>query len=110
MITGWATDSAAQDPNNEISQSRAWQRNNVGATPGFRGDLKLALASIRAEVLFMPCTTDLYFTMEDIQRESRMIHKVKVAPIRSVWGHAAGAGQNEEDAATLNREIAGFLR
>ena len=110
MIKGWATDSAAQDPNNEISQSRTWQRHNVGDTPEFRGNLKLALGSIRAEVLFMPCTTDLYFTIEDIQRESRLIPKIKLVPIRSAWGHAAGAGPNEEDAATLNREIGVFLR
>lgn len=110
MIQGWATDSSAQDPNNEISQSRTWQRHSVGNTPGFGGDFKRALGSIRAKVLLMPCTTDMYFTMHDIESESRLIPRVKVVPLPSVWGHAAGAGPNKEDAGVLNREIGNFLR
>ena len=110
LIQAWATDSMAQDPNNEISQSQTWQRHNVGDTPGFRGDLKRALGSIRAEVLFMPCTTDMYFLERDIEAESRLIPRVKVVPIPSVWGHAAGGGPNTEDAGFLNREIGNFLK
>jgi homoserine O-acetyltransferase len=109
LLQEWSTDTTAQDPNNEILQSRAWQRNNVGDSPGFHGNLARALGSIRARVLYMPCTTDLYFPMSDIMAESRLIPHVRVVPIHSVWGHAAGAGWDAEDAAFLNRQIAMFL-
>lgn len=110
LIQGWARDSMAQDPNNEISQSRTWQRHNVADTPGFNGNLKRALGSIRAAVLLMPSSTDMYFTTRDIEGESRLIPRAKVVSIPSVWGHAAGAGPNAEDAKLLNREIGDFLK
>jgi hypothetical protein len=58
----------------------------------------------------MPCETDLYFTKADIVAESRWIRRVRVVTIPSLWGHAAGAGWNEEDAAFLNRAIGSFMR
>ena len=109
LLEEWSTDTTAQDPNDEILQSRAWQRNDVGDTPGFEGDLARALASIKASVLYMPCATDLYFPKGDIVAESRFIPHVTVVPIPSLRGHAAGAGWNAEDAAFLNRQIATFL-
>jgi len=110
LLAEWSTDTAAQDPNDEILQSRAWQRNDVGQTPGFDGDLARALGSINASVLYMPCQTDLYFPKPDIVAESRWIPRVTVVTIPSLWGHAAGAGWNEQDAAFLNREIGKFMR
>ena len=110
LLAEWSTDTTMQDPNDEILQSRAWQRNDVGATQGYHGDLARALGSIQALVLYMPCETDLYFPKADILEESRMIPHVTVVTVPSLWGHAAGAGWNEADAAFLNREIAKFLR
>jgi homoserine O-acetyltransferase/O-succinyltransferase len=109
LLDEWSTDTTAQDPNDEILQSRAWQRNNVGDTPGFDGDLARALGSIKAAVLYLPCATDLYFPKGDIVVESRFIPRVTVVTIPSLWGHAAGAGWNPADAAFLNREIGRFL-
>lgn len=110
LLTDFATDTTALDPNDEILQSRAWQQNDVGKSPGFGGDLARALGSIEAQVLYMPCETDLYFPKGDILEESRLIPHVTVVTIPSLWGHAAGAGWNEPDAAFLNREIGKFLR
>jgi homoserine O-acetyltransferase len=110
LLAEWSTDTTWQDPNDEILQSRAWQRNDVGATPGFEGDLARALGSIKASVLYLPCETDLYFPKAEILEESRAIPRVTVVTIPSLWGHAAGAGWNETDAAFLNREIGKFLR
>jgi homoserine O-acetyltransferase/O-succinyltransferase len=110
LLAEWSTDTTLQDPNDEILQSRAWQRHDVGDTPGFKGDLARALGSIRASVLYMPCETDLYFPKADILDESRSIPRVTVVTIPSLWGHAAGAGWNETDALFLNREIGKFLR
>ena len=58
----------------------------------------------------MPCETDLYFPKADIVAESRLIPHVTMVSIPSLWGHAAGAGWNEQDAAFLNREIGKFMR
>jgi homoserine O-acetyltransferase len=110
LLKEWSTDTAAQDPNDDILQSHAWQRNDLGKSPGFNGDLSRALGSIKASVLYMPCETDLYFTKAEIVRESRWIPHVTVVTIPSLWGHAAGAGWNDRDAAFLNREIGKFLR
>ena len=110
LLKEWSTDTAAQDPNDDILQSHAWQRNDLGKSPGFNGDLSRALGSIKASVLYLPCETDLYFTKAEIVRESRWIPHVAVVTIPSLWGHAAGAGWNDRDAAFLNREIGKFLR
>ena len=109
LLEEWSTDTMAQDPNDEILQSRAWQRNDVADSRGFNGDLARALGSIKAAVLYMPGATDLYFPKADIVAESRFIPRVTVVPIPSLWGHAAGAGWNPADSAFLNREIGKFL-
>ncbi len=57
------------DANNLILQMRTWERNDVGATPGFNGDEARPLRSIRAEVLYMPSETDLYFPLTDARYE-----------------------------------------
>jgi homoserine O-acetyltransferase len=97
------------DANNLILQMRTWERHDVGTTPGFNGDYRRALASIRARVLYMPSATDLYFPVEDAQAEAPYIPKVTLKPIPSKWGHTAGAASNPEDAHFLNTEIASFL-
>ncbi len=97
------------DANNLILQLRTWESNDVGATPGFNGDEKKALASIKAPVLYMPSATDLYFPLEDAQYESQFIPKVTLMPIPSLWGHPAGAGASPADEKFLNEHIAVFL-
>ena len=112
LLADWSTDSTAQDPNNEILQSRTWQQHDVGNTAGFDGDLGRALGSIKVSVLLMPSTTDRFFPMSDMLRESRLLRHVKVAPIESLWGHTAGAGCEwcrVKEALFLNQEIGQFL-
>jgi homoserine O-acetyltransferase/O-succinyltransferase len=99
----------ARDANNLLSQAVTWQKHNVGNTPGFHGDHEKALRSIKARVLFMPGQTDLYFPMWDAEYESQFIPKVKLVPIPSLWGHAAGGGANPADNDFLNATIKEFL-
>jgi homoserine O-acetyltransferase len=110
LIDGWVSEPSPTDPNDEILQARTWQRHDVGATPGFGGDVEAALRGIRARVLYLPCSTDLYFPIGDAEYESRSIRDVRLVPIPSVWGHAAGAGSNPADSAFVNQEVARFLR
>jgi len=99
-----------RDPNNMISQARTWQRHNLGDTPGFGGEHERALRSIRARVLYMPSTTDLYFPVGDAEYERPFIPNVTFHPIPSVWGHRAGSGRNPGDVEFLNSEIQRFVR
>ncbi len=97
------------DANNYILQARTWEQHDVGATPGFGGDVEKALRSIPIPVLYMPSETDLYFPLTDARYEAQFIPKVQLVPIPSLWGHPAGAAANPKDKAFLNDHIARFL-
>jgi homoserine O-acetyltransferase len=97
------------DANNLILQMRTWEKHDVGATPGFGGDVPRALGSIKVPLLYMPSATDLYFPVEDARYESQFIKTVTFKPILSLWGHTAGAASNPEDARFLNETIGVFL-
>jgi homoserine O-acetyltransferase len=100
---------AGADANDLILQLRTWDANDVGATPGFGGDVEKALRSIKAPVLYMPSQTDLYFPVTDARYEAQFIPHVSLTPIPSIWGHPAGAGAGPGDKKFLNDQIASFL-
>ena len=97
------------DANNLILQCRTWEKHDVGASPGFNGDLERALRSIRVPLLYMPSETDLYFPLTDARYEAAFIPGVTLLPIPSLWGHTAGAASNPADAKFLNDNIGKFL-
>ncbi len=97
------------DANDLILQMRTWETQDVGATPGFHGDVERALRSIKVPFLYMPSATDLYFPVEDARYEARHMSTVSLVPIPSLWGHPAGAAVDPEDAKFLNDTIGSFL-
>jgi homoserine O-acetyltransferase/O-succinyltransferase len=97
------------DANDLILQMRTWERHDVGATPGFSGDVARALGSIKVPLLYMPSETDLYFPIGDARYEAAFIPGVSLVPIPSLWGHTAGAGSNPADEKFLNETIGRFL-
>jgi len=97
------------DANNLILQMKTWKSNDVGGTPKFYGDVEAALRSIKAQVLYMPSETDLYFPLTDTRYESGFIPHCDLIPIPSLWGHPAGAGESPEDAKFINEHVAKFL-
>jgi homoserine O-acetyltransferase/O-succinyltransferase len=97
------------DANDLILQMRAWEKHDVGTTPGFNGDVEKALRSIKVPVLYMPSETDLYFPVGDARYEAAFIPHVTLAPIPSLWGHTAGAASNPADAKFLNDTIGKFI-
>jgi homoserine O-acetyltransferase/O-succinyltransferase len=97
------------DANNLILQMRTWESNDVGNTAQFHGDAAAALRSIKAQVLYMPSETDLYFPVTDARYEAAFIPHCSLLPIPSLWGHPAGAGASPADAKFLNEHIASFL-
>lgn len=97
------------DANDLILQMRTWEKHDVGATPGFSGDVGRALGSIKVPLLYMPSETDLYFPVGDARYEAAFIPGVSLVPIPSLWGHTAGAGSNPADEKFLNETITRFL-
>jgi homoserine O-acetyltransferase len=97
------------DANNLILQMRTWEKHDVGNTAPFHGDAAAALRSIKAQVLYMPSETDLYFPVTDARYEAAFIPHCSLLPIPSLWGHPAGAGASPADAKFLNEHIASFL-
>lgn len=97
------------DANDLILQMRTWEKHDVGTTPGFDGDTKRALASIKVPLLYMPSETDMYFPVGDARYEAQFIPQVTLTPIPSLWGHTAGAASNPADAKFLNDRVAAFL-
>ena len=97
------------DANDLILQMRTWERHDVGATPGFGGDVEKALRSIKTPILYMPSETDLYFPLTDARYEAAFIPGVVLKPIPSLWGHTAGAAPKPAVAKLLNDNIRSFL-
>jgi homoserine O-acetyltransferase len=86
-----------------------WQHNDVGATPGFEGNLEKALGSIKAKAVVMAGQTDLYFTPEDIAYEASRIPGAQFQVIPSLWGHQAGNGLNAADAGFIDDSLKRLL-
>ena len=110
FLTGfWEKRYMHRDANNLLSMLRTWQFNDVGATPGFDGNVERALSAIKAKATVMAGQTDLYFTPEDIEADAARIPGSRFRVIPSVWGHMAGAGVNAADSRFIEDEIKALL-
>ncbi|GAA4232746.1 alpha/beta fold hydrolase [Actinomadura meridiana] len=98
-----------RDANNLLTMLWTWQNSDVGATPGFNGDTKAALASIRARTLVMPAEKDLYFPPEDEAWAVQHIPGAELRVIPGVWGHFAGHGSNPVDTAFIDAALKELL-
>lgn len=101
----------AFDANDFIYQSWAYERHDVGTTPGFGGDTAKALASIKAKTLILTGTKDLLNPDFEPKEAAKNIANVKVVTISpgAVTGHASAGGFFPADVEFLNRETAAFL-
>jgi homoserine O-acetyltransferase/O-succinyltransferase len=99
------------DANDWIYQTWAYDRHDVGTTPGFNGDTAKALQVIKAKTLILLGTKDLLNPEWEPQDAAKNIRNVKVMTIRpgSVTGHAAAGGAFPADVEFINRESAAFL-
>ncbi len=85
------------------------QHADISANPMYNGDFEQALRSIKARAVVMPASTDLYFTPEDSEYETRRMPNAAFRPIRSIWGHFAGRGLNPEDSQFIDDELKRLL-
>jgi len=101
----------AFDANDWIYQTWAYERHDVGATPGFDGDTAKALASIKAKTLILTGTKDLLNPEFEPTEAGKSIPGVKMMTISpgTVTGHAAAGGAIAADVEFLNRETGAFL-
>jgi homoserine O-acetyltransferase len=101
----------AFDANDWIYQSWAYERHDVGTTPGQNGDTVKALRAIKAKTLIMVGTKDLLNPEWESIDAARYIRDVRVMTISpgTVTGHASAGGGFPADVDFLNREISGFF-
>ena len=82
--------------------------------PAFGGDIKRALAAVKARMLLMPGQTDRYFDSRDNADDiERLVNakSVDFHPIPSIHGHRAGNPiNNPVDRAFIHAEISALLR
>ena len=101
----------AFDTNDWIYQTWAYDRHDVGGTPGFNGDTAKALQAIKAKTLILLGSKDLLNPEWEPQDAAKHIRNAKVVTIRpgAVTGHAAAGGAFAPDVEFINRETIGFL-
>ena len=101
----------AFDANDWIYQTWAYDRHDVGTTPGMNGDTVKALRAIKAKTLIMTGTKDLLNPEWEPQDAARFIRDVRVTTISpgTVTGHASAGGAFPADVDFLNQEISQFL-
>jgi len=101
----------AFDANDWIYQTWAYERHDVGTTPGFNGDTAKAMAAIKAKTLVMTGTKDLLNPEFEPIAAAKAIPNAQVMTISpgSVTGHASAGGIIPADVEFLNREVGTFL-
>src|SRR5262249_20488892 len=101
----------AFDANDWIYQSWAYDRQDLGTTPGFDGDNARALAATKPKTLILTGTKDLLNPEFEPTAAARSIPNVTMKTISpgTVTGHAAAGGFFPADVEFLNREVGAFL-
>ncbi|HEY0419827.1 MAG TPA: alpha/beta fold hydrolase [Acetobacteraceae bacterium] len=99
------------DANDWLYQTWAYEKHDVGATPGMGGDMAKALGAIRARTLILTGTKDLLNPEYEPAEAAKHIAGAELVTIRpgSVTGHAAAGGVFPADVEFLNREVGRFL-
>ncbi|KAI1205597.1 Alpha/Beta hydrolase protein [Annulohypoxylon truncatum] len=106
---GWAT---SKDPENMLTMLHTWQAGDCSDQEPYNKDFGLAMRSIKAKTLVLPCKTDLYFPPDDSENEvlNMSAGVGKCIPFPSIWGHwAGGPGQSKDDVKWLDDKLKAFL-
>ncbi|KAI5924170.1 Alpha/Beta hydrolase protein [Camillea tinctor] len=113
MVKFWEGWALSKDPENMLTMLHTWQAGDCSNQEPYNKDFDLAMKSIKAKTLVLPCKTDLYFPPEDSETEvEKMSSGVgKCIPFPSIWGHwAGGPGQSTEDVKWLDTKLKAFLK
>jgi homoserine O-acetyltransferase/O-succinyltransferase len=110
LVAFWEGFFLPKDPNNLLTMLWTWQNGDISDNEIYKGDLKTALAGIKARTYVMPGQTDLYFPPEDSEFEVAHMPNARLVPVPSVWGHfAGGPGTNPVDVAFIDARLKELL-
>jgi homoserine O-acetyltransferase len=98
---------SVMDPNDLLCMAWKWQRGDVSRHTG--GDLRAALARIKAKTFVMPMTSDMFFTPADCQREWRLIPDAEFRPIQTIDGHLALFGADPAALGQIDKNLNDLL-
>lgn len=102
--------SSGIDARDAYYQLRGWSEFNLADTPGFNGDLKAALASIKAKTLLIGVKEDQLFRRDELQFAKDAIPNSAYVEFSSSFGHIAFVGGLDRSFDEMaNSEIAKFL-
>jgi homoserine O-acetyltransferase len=97
------------DANDWIGQTWAYDRHDVGTSPGFNGDTAKALGSVKAKAILMNAPSDLYNPTAEAADDAKHIPEAEYVVIPSLQGHFAASPAKPADVEFMNAKIAGFL-
>jgi len=97
------------DANNWIWQTWAYDRHDVGTTPGINGDTVKALESIKAKAILMNAPGDLYNPTAEAAEDAKHIRGAQYVVIPSLQGHFAASPAKPADVSFMNQKITEFL-
>ncbi|MEA2741685.1 MAG: homoserine O-acetyltransferase/O-succinyltransferase [Acetobacteraceae bacterium] len=110
LKTDWEDRFGARPAANLYAQLQTWDASDISANALYDGDLGAALRAIKARVLLMPGTTDLYFRTADNEAELAFLTTASLRPIPSIWGHRAGNPiANPADMLFIRNEVRAWL-
>lgn len=93
-----------------VWQSHAYDAHDVGRTPGFDGDTRRALASVRARTAVLAPPLDLYNPAEAAREAAAAIPGARFLEIPSNRGHQAAGPNRAADAQWINQRLRSFLK
>ena len=97
------------DANNWMYQTWAYDRHNVGTTPGFGGDHIRALKSIKAKTLLMTGPLDLYNPIEEAIEAARYIPDARYVQMPTDQSHFAASPAKATNVELMNRKAIELL-
>ncbi len=98
FFTGfWENFFLERDPNNLLCMLKTWQNADISNNELYKGDIVLALNSIKAKTYVIPAEKDLYFTPDVSEWEVSLIPGSELYIVPGDWGHFAVDGLNPED-------------
>jgi homoserine O-acetyltransferase len=110
LVQFWEANFLRRDGNDLLAQLQIWERSDISANEIYSGDLRAALAAIRARAIVMPGSTDLYFTAEDSRAETDLMPNATFRPIESNFGHRAGNPTHwKQDETVLRKAVQDLL-
>jgi homoserine O-acetyltransferase len=95
------------DPNDLLCMAWKWQRGDVSRHTG--GDLRAALARIKAKTFVMPMSSDMFFAPADCEAEWRLIPDAEFRPIQTIDGHLALFGADPDAISQLDKHLKELL-